>query len=164
MWMRENQNEKENKNQNQNQKENENENEIEIELEMGINEYLYLKYFCERYNSLYHNNLNELIQNELKPKKIQKSIILTLSSLKSKSKNIEIKGFNIEELNISEFDNEKDFKKKIKDILGIFPQKSNQNHQMDKKNQRKKIQISFLIIHFTPTRNLSEKYFINSNI
>ncbi|KAJ5067973.1 hypothetical protein M0811_12780 [Anaeramoeba ignava] len=113
----------------------------------------YLRYIWQRYLSLYHDSLNDLIQTTLIPKQIQCSVVLTSSSISQTIKSEQIQNFKFKEMKLSEIENDTQFEKEVKKNLGIEP---------IMKTNPYKDENFVLIIRFTPTSISPETIFHQS--
>ncbi|KAJ5072895.1 e3 ubiquitin-protein ligase rnf213 [Anaeramoeba ignava] len=119
----------------------------------NIKEISYLRYIWQRYLSLYHDSLNDLIQTTLIPKQIQCSVVLTSSSISQTIKSEQIQNFKFKEIELSKIENDTQFEKEVRKNLGLEP---------IKKTNPYKDENFALIIRFTPTSISPETIFHQS--
>ncbi|KAJ5079010.1 hypothetical protein M0811_04733 [Anaeramoeba ignava] len=126
---------------------------IKKDTNKNTKEISYLRYIWQRYLSLYHDSLNDLIQTTLIPKQIQCSVVLTSSSISQTIKSEQIQNFKFKEMKLSEIENDTQFEKEVKKNLGIEP---------IMKTNPYKDENFVLIIRFTPTSISPETIFHQS--
>ncbi|KAJ5066491.1 hypothetical protein M0811_13605 [Anaeramoeba ignava] len=127
---------------------------IKKDTNKNTKEISYLKHIWQRYLSLYHDSLNDLIQKTLIPKQIQCSVVLTSSSISQEIKSEQIQNFKFKEIELSKIENDTQFEKEVKKKLGIEP-KIKTNPYKDDEN-------FVLIIRFTPIPIFPETIFHQS--